>query len=243
MTIETNFGTRSETGVWSLNFLLLFVVLEIVALYSLRVYRRVWSRAALREFFLVALALTTAALITSSIWAISKKDVTWADFRCGFIGSQLAMWLVLLPRAFPEAIRELAVDSKHRQLVRKAKGRKQILVYGAGTRGNLFIGYLKSCAPEEFQHFQIAGFLDENPKLRGRVLQGFKIFGNLDGMEKLTRTHSLHGIMITITHMSDEAMARVFEMAYRLNLKVYRWHVDGLPQEVNMEEIKLPKVV
>jgi hypothetical protein len=43
--------------------------------------------------------------------------------------------------------------------------------------------------------------------------------------------------------MSDEAMARVFEMAYRMNLKVYRWHVDGLPQEVNMEEIKLPKVV
>ncbi len=243
ITIETNFGARNDNGVWSLNFLALFVVFQIVALQVLRIYRRIWSRPALREFFLVSTGLTVSALFVSSVWSLSKENVTWSDFRCGFMGAQLAMWFVLIPRAFPEVIRELAVDSRHRKLARKCRGRKQILVYGAGMRGNLFLEFLKNCAPEELQEFQIAGFLDENPKLRKRTLQGFKIFGGLDHLEELSRIYPLDGIMVTITHMPEDALRRVFDTASELNLNVYQWTADTNPHEVSFEELRFPKVV
>jgi len=233
MTIETNFGSRDLNGVWSLNFLALFVVFEVVALQVMRIYRRIWSRPAIREFFLVSTGLTVSALIASSVWSVSKEDVTWSDFRCAFIGSQLAMWFVLLPRALPEAIRELAVDSRHRKLARKCGGRNQILVYGAGMRGNLFLEFLKNCAPDEFKDFQIAGFLDQNPKLRRRTLQGFKIFGGLEHLEELTQTYPLHGIMLTITDLPEEARREVFDLASDLGLKVYQWRADRVPVEIS----------
>lgn len=241
ITIETNFGSRNENGVWSFNFLILFVVLQIVTLQILRVYRRIWSRPALREFFLVATGLTVSSLIASSAWSLSKADVTWSDFRCGFIGSQLAMWFVLVPRALPEIIRELAVDSRHRKLVKNSRGRKQILVYGAGALGSLFVEYLKNSSPEEFRNFQIAGFLDENSKLRRRTLQGFKIFGGLNHLEELTPVFPLEGIVVTIASVSDAAMRGIFETASALNLKVYRWEVDSVPVEIEFAESQVRK--
>ncbi len=110
-------------------------------------------------------------------------------------------------------------------------------------RGNLFLEFLKNCAPEELQEFQIAGFLDENPKLRKRTLQGFKIFGGLDHLEELSRIYPLDGIMVTITHMPEDALRRVFDTASELNLNVYQWTADTNPHEVSFEELRFPKVV
>ena len=190
----------------------------------------------MREFFLVAVGLTVGALISSSIWSASKDDVTWSDFRCGLIGAQFAIWLVLIPRALPEVVRELAVDSKHRKLVKSGDGRKQILIYGAGTMGNLFVEYLKNCKPEEFHQFQISGFLDENEKLKNRTLQGFKILGGLDDLEALNKSYPLDGIIVVISKMPEESMKKVFELASKEDLKVYRWQADTMPQEITFDE-------
>jgi len=237
MVIETNLGTRNMQGFWSVNYLLLFVIFEIVALQVMRVYRRVWSRSSMREFFMVAIGLTVGALVTSCLWSATKADVTWSDFRCGFIGAQLAIWLILIPRALPEVLRELAVDSKHRKLASTADGRQQILVYGAGTMGNLFVEYVKNCAPEEFQRFQIAGFLDRNHKLRKRTLQGYKIHGGLDHLEELMVRYPLHGILVAISNMPAEDMQEVFDIASKAGLKVYRWQADLMPREIRFAEV------
>ncbi|MCX8240250.1 MAG: hypothetical protein OSB05_15650 [Akkermansiaceae bacterium] len=236
MVIETNFGARNELGVWSVNYLLLFVIVQVGSLQVLRIYRRVWSRPAIREFFLVAVGLTVGGLIASSIWAATNDDVTWSDFRCGFIGAQLAIWLVLLPRAIPEVVRELAVDSKHRKLTKSRDGEKQVLVYGAGKMGNLFVDYLKNSAPAEFEKFKISGFLDENENLKNRMLQGFQIHGGLDCIEDLKGKYPLHGILVAISDMPEEGMQRVFEVASQSDLKVYQWQADLTPLESPLGE-------
>lgn len=236
MIIETNFGTRNEHGVWSLNYLFLFVLTGIVTLQILRIYRRIWSRANLREFFVVAASLSFGALVASGLWSFSNQDVTWSDFRCGFVASQFAIWLVLLPRALPEAIRELALDSRHRKFATPGEQKQQVLVYGAGTRGNLFIGCLKSCEPGEYSDLQVVGFLDDNPALRRRVLQGFKIFGDLDSLANLVKKRPIDGIIVTITDLRNETLERVEQVAAELNLRVYEWVIDPLPRLIPSRE-------
>ncbi|MEN8680722.1 MAG: hypothetical protein ABF391_11815 [Akkermansiaceae bacterium] len=230
MTIETNFGDRSANGMWSLNYLVTFVVIGVISLQLMRVYRRVWSRAGIREFFYVAVCLTLSALFTSSLWSIPNADVTWADFRGGFVGGQLACWLVLAPRLIPELVREFMIDGSHRHFTRNVGGKKQILVYGAGTRGNLFLELLKNSSPEEFKEFKVAGFLDRNLKLRRRSVSGYRVFGDLNAIEDLRQRYPLHGIMIAITQMSDEDREEVFEVALNHGLAVYEWSSSHLPQ-------------
>lgn len=235
MIMETNYGFRNETGVWSLEFLFLFVLSGIVVLKLLRTYHRVWGRATLREFFVVAASLTLGGLVTSSLWSFSNQDVTWSDFRCGFVASQFSIWLILLPRAIPEAIRELALDSRHRKFADTGENRQQVLVYGAGTCGNLFIGNLKSCEPGEFSHLRVVGFIDDNPVLRRRLLQGFRIFGGLDCLAELIKKHPIDGIIVAITEQNPEVLKKVSRVATKLNLQVYEWKVDPLPRSISRE--------
>lgn len=231
MIVETNFGLRNETGVWSLNYLFLFAGAGIVVLNSLRTYNRIWGRATLRDFVLVAASLTMVGIVVSGIWSISNKDVTWSDFRCGFLASQFALWLILLPRALPEAIRELALDSRHRGFGDDAgENRHRVLVYGAGTCGNLFIGNLKNCEPQEYSHLRVVGFIDDNPALSRRLLQGFRIFGGLDCLAELIKKHPIDGIIVTITERNPEVIEKVSQVAEELNLQVYEWTAEPLPR-------------
>ena len=220
---------------WSLSFLFLFVLSGIVVLKMLRTSRRVWGRATLREFFVVAASLTLCGLVTSSLWSFSNQDVTWSDFRCGFMASQFSVWLILLPRAIPEAIRELALDSRHRKFADAGENRQQVLVYGAGTCGNLFIGNLKSCEPGEFSHLRVVGFIDDNPVLRRRLLQGFRVFGGLDCLAELIKKHRIDGIIVAITERNPEVLKKVSRVATELNLRVYEWTVAPLPRLISRE--------
>lgn len=235
MVVETNFGLRNENGVWSINYLCFFVLSGIVVLKILRIYRWVWGRATLRDFFVVAASLSFCALMTSGLWSFSNQDVTWSDFRCGFIASQFSIWLILLPRVLPEAIRELALDSRHRSFGVPGEEREQVLVYGAGTIGNSFIGYLKSGEPEQYSHFRVAGFIDDNPALHGRVMQGFRIFGGLACLAELAKKHTIDGIIVTTSEQNPDLLKKISQIVQGHNLRVYEWVVEPLPHLISPE--------
>jgi FlaA1/EpsC-like NDP-sugar epimerase len=214
------------------------VTCEVVILQVVHFYRRVWSRASSREFFIVAMGLTIGGIITSTIYSGQRMDVSWSDFRCGFMASQIAIWLVLIPRALPDAIREFAVDTKHRKLRKAVEGRKHVLVYGAGTVGNLFVNFLKSCAPDEFDEFQISGFLDENRNLKNRSIQGFKIHGDLAELKSLKGKFSVHGIIVTISEISEVELGELVKKAEDHGIVVYRWEANRMPWKVERSTLQ-----
>ena len=51
---------------------------------------------------------------------------------------------------------------------------RQILIYGAGQRGSALAKFLD----QGFSDMEIVGFLDEDPDLRGRHINGLKVFGS-----------------------------------------------------------------
>jgi len=221
-------------AVLSLGYLLIFVTCEVVILQALHFYRRIWSRASSREFLTLFVGLMIGGLVTSSIFSAQNQDVTWGDFRCGFIASHIAVWLVLLPRALPDAIREFAVDSRHRKLRKVESGRRQVLVYGAGTVGNLFMNFLKNCSPEEFDEFQIAGFLDDNENFKNRSIQGYKIHGDLKELKVLAEKFPVHGIIVTISEISNAKLRSIAEEVEELGMVVYRWEANSMPKKVDL---------
>ena len=243
MAIETNLGTRPYDLLSSVRFLATFLTCEVVAIQILRIYRRVWNRSALREFLTIAVGLTVGGAVASSLFWATQADIAWSDFRCSFIAVQLAIWFLLVPRALPEIFRELAVDSGHRNLTKRENAGKQVLVYGAGDLGNLFVDYLKTCTPAQFQNFQISGFLDENPKLKNRTIKGFKIHGDLDVLEALNSEFPVHGILIAIDGISEEQLEGVMTLAARLGIAVYRWDADFKPSRIMSGLATMPVIL
>ena len=232
MAVETNLGVRSYDMEWSIRFVTAFLACEMMVLHLLRIYRRVWSRSSMREFVLIALGLVAGGMMASCIFQSASGEMAWSGVRASIISIGAATWLLLVPRAVPEILREFAIDSNHRSLTKRRNSGRQILVYGAGDLGNLFLQHLKTCAPAEFRNFQISGFLDDNPILKNRTVNGFKVHGDLDDIPEIIAIYPVHGLLIAIQNFSEEKQHEIMETAARHGLAVYEWKLDLEPRRV-----------
>ncbi|MDA7656714.1 hypothetical protein N8647_00035 [bacterium] len=229
MVVETNFGRRLDAQhVWSLNYLLLFVVIGMVLLKIADTYRRIWSRPTFADFFVVGVVLSMSGLLASLVWSLNKEDVTWSDYRAGLLAGQFSLWLVLLPRAIPAMLREFAAvaDRRRSEKAKENSSKKRVLVYGAGANGAHLIDFIKVGGSERISTFQIVGFLDEHRSFRGRLFRCFKVFGSLDQLGELSKKERLDGLVVTISNLSNERWAELINETKAHGLKVYRWGSD-----------------
>lgn len=230
--IESGLGSRVLQLEQLARFVVAFIACQMVVLHVLRVYRRVWSRATLGEFVLVGLGLLAGGAAAGAICQTVTGETVWSITRLSIIAIGSSSWLVLIPRAVPELVRELAIESSHRHLTKRKNSGSQLLVYGAGDMGNLFVKYLKTCTPQEFQRFQISGFLDDNPALKGRTINGFRILGGLDAIDEISGEYPIHGILLAMRKISDERRQQILNEAERLGLTVYLWAPELQPIRV-----------
>jgi len=227
MVVETNFGRRLDAQhVWSINYLLLFVVIGMVLLKIADTYRRIWSRPTFADFFVVGVVLSMSGLLASLVWSLNKEDVTWSDYRAGLLAGQFSLWLVLAPRAIPVMLREFGVCSDKRRSASEELSKKRVLVYGAGANGAHLIDFIKVGGSERISEFQIVGFLDEHRSFRGRLFRCFKVFGGLDQLGGLSKKERLDGLVVTISKLSDERWEELMSETKAHGLKLYRWGCD-----------------
>jgi FlaA1/EpsC-like NDP-sugar epimerase len=227
MVVETNFGRRLDAEhVWSINYLLLFVVIGMVLLRVADTYRRVWSRPTFADFFVVGVVLSMSGLLASLIWSLNKEDVTWSDYRAGLLAGQFALWLVLAPRAIPVMLREFAVSADRRRSAAADTLKKRVLVYGAGANGAHLVDFIKVGGSERVSSFQIVGFLDEHRSLKGKLFRSFIVFGALDQVGGLSKRERLDGLVVTISDLSDERWAELINETKAHGLSLYRWGCD-----------------
>ena len=229
LVVETNLGSRGYDTGMGIRLVMAFTACQLVVLQVLRIYRRIWARASTGEFVLIALGLLVGGVVSALLFQVAAGDLAWSGARATFLATFLATWLILLPRAVPELLREFAVDSAHRRLTTRQNGKPQVLVFGAGDLGNLYVQNLMTSRQNYFQRYQVSGFLDSNPNLKNRTMQGFKIYGDLDMLPSIVERYPVHGLIVAIDQVSPERMAEIYEVALPLGLAVYSWTPDLNP--------------
>jgi UDP-GlcNAc:undecaprenyl-phosphate GlcNAc-1-phosphate transferase len=127
------------------------------------VYRRAWRYATARDLLTMALASGIATLVAYAIVLATRDlgDFPRAVFAVyGVAGAVLAAVSRWFVRLVPEA--GGGPDD----------GRRRVLVVGAGQAGRGVVRDLKGV-----QDARIVGFLDDNPRLRRRRVQGVPVLG------------------------------------------------------------------
>lgn len=98
----------------------------------------------------------------------------------------------------------------HYILTRDYKGRRRALIYGANNIGLTILEMLLS---SDTPPIEPVGFLDEDPRLEGKSMHGYPVFG---GHRKLRRVNHLHGIdeiIIPQGSMQPSLLTRVREQS------------------------------
>jgi UDP-GlcNAc:undecaprenyl-phosphate/decaprenyl-phosphate GlcNAc-1-phosphate transferase len=118
--------------------------------------------------------------------------------------------------------------------VRETRGGRRVLLYGANADGVIVLNKILS---GELPNLVPVGFLDEDPRMEGKTLNRFPIFGGHWKLPYVMRTMSIDQIILVDHRLPAEALRRVVRNAEENStpLRVFRMRLEEFPIEVRAE--------
>ncbi|HUH16043.1 MAG TPA: NAD-binding protein [Gaiellaceae bacterium] len=160
-------------------------------------YRSVWRYAGARDA-----ALVLAAVGVSEALAFAVVDATreLGDFPTSiFVLDALLCALLVGGARFGERAFVALVAG----LTRRGEQRR-VLIVGAGRSGRSLLRELRE-TPNE----RVVGFLDDDPRLRGRRIHGVRVHGGLDGAAAALDAERVDAVLVTIPEARPERLEAV----------------------------------
>ena len=124
--------------------------------------------------------------------------------------------------------------------IRRGKG-KRILIVGAGAAGDML---LKDIRRNRELHYDIIGFIDDDPAKKGREIQGVRVLDRCESIGSLARLLQIQLVLIAIPSASVEQMRSVVEacqkaaIAFRTLPKVQDI-LDGTARSTDLRSVEL----
>jgi FlaA1/EpsC-like NDP-sugar epimerase len=116
-----------------------------------------------------------------------------------------------------------------------------VFIYGAGEAGML----VKRSLSNTYAHKKrVMGFIDDNPKLQGKSVEGVKILHPLTSLEKITNNRTDVEVIIAIKeldpHKKKEIIERYLSLGYTIKIipPVGAW-IDGEFSAKNIQNVKI----
>jgi UDP-GlcNAc:undecaprenyl-phosphate GlcNAc-1-phosphate transferase len=93
---------------------------------------------------------------------------------------------------------------------RQTNGGKRVLIYGAGTNSMLT---LQKILNDEALAFVPLGFLDDDPHLEGKQINGYSVFGGHWKLEGLIHRMKVDGLLLASDGIKPEILKRLYAVA------------------------------
>jgi UDP-GlcNAc:undecaprenyl-phosphate GlcNAc-1-phosphate transferase len=160
------------------------------------VYRRAWRYATARDLLAMALASGLATLAAYGI-VLATRDL--GDFPHGIFAAYglVAAALAVVSRWCVRFVPEAGGGPDD--------GRRRVLVVGAGRAGRGVVRDLRGAAD-----VRVVGFLDDNPRLRRRRVQGVPVLGSIGDAQAVLESTGSDELVVTIP---DAEGARLEDVA------------------------------
>ncbi len=161
-------------------------------------YRSVWRFAGIRDAISAAMAVVVANAAALTFMVLTQDMRDFDDSF--FILNTLICMVAITGSRFAE--RTLLIGTRS---VRDRTARRTLIV-GAGRTGRSLMRELRETAGE-----RVVGFVDDNPHLRRRSLQGVKIVGATSEMARLLERTEPDIVLITIPDAPREILDALVE--------------------------------
>ncbi|MFP4418159.1 MAG: polysaccharide biosynthesis protein [Chitinispirillaceae bacterium] len=94
---------------------------------------------------------------------------------------------------------------------------RNVLIIGAGSAGNEIAKTLKSSKKKEYIP---VGFIDRDPSIHGKRIQGIKVLGDLSTIRQHIKKHRVHEVFIAIPEATNSLVKDILE-----RVKIPDWEV------------------
>lgn len=101
---------------------------------------------------------------------------------------------------------------RDRLYAKESNGRKKVLIFGAGDKGNLAASQLKDS-------MSIIGFLDDDLSKRHKRVQHYPVMGGRHDIESLSKIYPIDEIIIAISNLDDRDLNRIISLCHKASLE------------------------
>ncbi|MGA2332419.1 MAG: nucleoside-diphosphate sugar epimerase/dehydratase [Syntrophales bacterium] len=204
------------TDIWHLRKMLLWIVpLKLFIFFVLGLYRGMWRYTSIRDFWKLGQACFVSMLLIMAI----------VLFIYRFSGFSRAVFILdggltfFLAGGLRMGIRlYFASQTRFREdgrLFYQPKHQTRVLIVGAGAAGEKILREIF----ENYQiHYEVVGFVDDDPVKQGRSIHGVLVLGRIDGMPEIIAKRDIEEVLIAIPSASGEEMRRIIDICKGCNI-------------------------
>jgi FlaA1/EpsC-like NDP-sugar epimerase len=206
----------SQEEIQQLKLLFLWLVpLKLFIFFAFGLYRGMWRYTGVRDFWRLAQACLVSTLL---IMAIVLFTYRFAGFsRVVFIldggltfflagGLRMAIRLYFASQGSFQEKAKFSYQPKHQ---------KRVLIVGGGAAGEKILREIF----ENYQiHYEVVGFVDDDPVKQGRSIHGVLVLGRIDGMPEIIEKGDIEEVLIAIPSASGEEMRRIIDICKGCNI-------------------------
>ena len=196
----------------------LFVASVFVMLALARMYVRVWSRALLREYALVAMAIVGGVLSAAGLVILTDAgEPGWVRAACMYL--LLALVFVVGLRLINETFRETMAMIERMTLLERSDA-SRLLVCDGGERFRLFLRETRAQVGKNSR--VVVGVLDDDINLRGRMVFGYPVLGIIEDLPAVAAHHHIHAVVLA-ADLPPERHARLAVLARQAGVSLIAW--------------------
>lgn len=206
------------------------VVVQLAWAYLFLLYRRVWRYAGIHEMTAIIGAIIIGQ---ASLFAL-------AFFNGIMMPRSIFVLCAVLNVLAVGGIRVLVRLASHQ--VRKVCGLpERLLIYGAGDVG---AGIVREIKAHYGAQKKIVGFIDDNPEIMGRILNGIKVLGCKHDLGKIVVQQKIEEIIVAIPSARSILVREVVQICRDTNCRVkivpaFHEVIDGMVTLRQLRDVNL----
>ena len=203
------------------------VALALPVFWLLGLYRTIFRYSGLSIMFSVSIALLVYGLLYFLVFAI--YGVAGIPRSIGIIQPMLLFFAVVSSRLFIKYL--LGGNYLFKE---KSKFLKKVLVYGAGSAGRQLVSALANS-----NELKVVGFLDDDDRLHGQVLQGQEIYSPLK-IADLIKSKEVQLVLLALPSISRSKRNEILKSLsnYPLQVQTLPTVADIIKGRVSLSDIK-----
>jgi UDP-GlcNAc:undecaprenyl-phosphate GlcNAc-1-phosphate transferase len=198
--------------------------IQITVFYAFGLYRGTFRHLGVGDLMKIVRTVAVAVIVTSITSALIIPIFSWPSLSLFIIDFYILLTLIAGSRMSFHVLN---------YLFRKvSKTGKKILIYGADADGVLTLQHILS---DGRSGLTPTGFLDDNPQLQGKRVNGYEVFGGHWKLPRLLKKYNIEEILISSDNVRPIALRRMKQVADVHGISLKR-------TKVLWEDVSLPPV-
>ncbi|MBW1806064.1 MAG: hypothetical protein JRJ06_06830 [Deltaproteobacteria bacterium] len=170
----------------------IIIACQVLWFFVLGIYRGIWQNTSIRDLTGYVKAITAGAVTSMLVIVFIYRFYSFS--RATFV----IYWILMLILVSLSRLSFRLLDEGIRKGNRKGT---PTLIYGAGVGGQMT---MKEIETNRRLDLFLVGFIDDNPRIHGRKIQGYPVFGGQEELERIIRDHDIKEIIVSFKKNGSE---------------------------------------